>query len=78
MFSLGNANIYIIKKVLFRIACNTQIYIQEETKVCKQIDPWGGSYYVESLTKQIAERAIKYSETFTGCFFGLFSPMLRI
>ncbi len=40
-----------------RIARNTQIYIQEETKVCKQIDPWGGSYYVESLTKQIAERA---------------------
>jgi len=40
-----------------RIARNTQIYIQEETKVCKEIDPWGGSYYVESLTKQIAERA---------------------
>ena len=40
-----------------RIARNTQIYIQEETHVCKQIDPWGGSYYVESLTNEIAHRA---------------------
>ena len=40
-----------------RIARNTQIYIQEETKVCKEIDPWAGSYYVEKLTQQIAERA---------------------
>ncbi|MCQ2346017.1 MAG: methylmalonyl-CoA mutase [Paludibacteraceae bacterium] len=40
-----------------RIARNTQIYIQEETKVCKQIDPWAGSYYVESLTKEIADKA---------------------
>jgi len=40
-----------------RIARNTQIYIQEETKVCKQIDPWAGSYYVESLTKQIMDKA---------------------
>ncbi|MBD5194983.1 MAG: methylmalonyl-CoA mutase [Bacteroides sp.] len=40
-----------------RIARNTQIYIQEETYVCKQIDPWGGSYYVESLTNEIAHRA---------------------
>ena len=40
-----------------RIARNTQIYIQEETKVCKQIDPWAGSYYVEKLTQEIAERA---------------------
>ena len=40
-----------------RIARNTQIYIQEETYVCKQVDPWGGSYYVESLTRDIAERA---------------------
>jgi len=40
-----------------RIARNTQIYIQEETKVCKEIDPWAGSYYVESLTKQIADKA---------------------
>ena len=40
-----------------RIARNTQIYIQEETKVCKQIDPWGGSYYVEALTKEIMDKA---------------------
>ncbi len=40
-----------------RIARNTQIYIQEETKICKEIDPWAGSYYVESLTKEIAEKA---------------------
>ncbi|MCM1034619.1 MAG: methylmalonyl-CoA mutase [Paludibacter sp.] len=40
-----------------RIARNTQIYIQEETKVCKQIDPWAGSYYVEALTQEIAEKA---------------------
>ena len=40
-----------------RIARNTQIYIQEETNVCRVVDPWAGSYYVESLTKEIAERA---------------------
>ncbi len=40
-----------------RIARNTQIYIQEETNVCKQVDPWGGSYYVEALTNEIAHRA---------------------
>jgi methylmalonyl-CoA mutase len=40
-----------------RIARNTQIYIQEETHVCKVIDPWAGSYYVESLTHEIARRA---------------------
>ena len=40
-----------------RIARNTQIYIQEETKICKEIDPWAGSYYVEFLTKQIADKA---------------------
>ena len=40
-----------------RIARNTQIYIQEETKVCKEIDPWAGSYYVESLTKEIMDKA---------------------
>lgn len=40
-----------------RIARNTQIFIQEETKICKQIDPWAGSYYVESLTKEIADKA---------------------
>ncbi len=40
-----------------RIARNTQIYIQEETKVCKSVDPWAGSYYVESLTHEIAQKA---------------------
>ena len=40
-----------------RIARNTQIYIQEETNICRTVDPWAGSYYIESLTKEIAERA---------------------
>ena len=40
-----------------RIARNTQIYIQNETKVCKEIDPWAGSYYVESLTKELVDKA---------------------
>jgi methylmalonyl-CoA mutase len=39
------------------IARNTQIYLQGETNICRQIDPWGGSYYVESLTHEIAHRA---------------------
>ena len=40
-----------------RIARNTQIYIQEETKICKEIDPWAGSYYVETLTNELAHKA---------------------
>ncbi|OYU80521.1 MAG: methylmalonyl-CoA mutase [Flavobacterium sp. BFFFF1] len=40
-----------------RIARNTQIYLQEETKITKTVDPWAGSYYVESLTSEIAEKA---------------------
>ncbi len=40
-----------------RIARNTQIYIQEETNVCRSIDPWAGSYYIESLTKELADKA---------------------
>jgi methylmalonyl-CoA mutase len=40
-----------------RIARNTQIYIQEETQVCRAIDPWAGSYYVETLTHEIARKA---------------------
>ncbi len=39
-----------------RIARNTQIYIQQETLVTKQIDPWGGSYYVENLTDMLVKR----------------------
>ena len=41
-----------------RIARNTQLYIQDETKVCKVIDPWGGSYYVEALTNELVRRAL--------------------
>lgn len=40
-----------------RIARNTQIYLQGETSICKSIDPWGGSYYVEWLTDQLRKRA---------------------
>lgn len=40
-----------------RIARNTQIYLQEETEICREVDPWAGSYYVESLTQEIAEKA---------------------
>ena len=40
-----------------RIARNTQIYIQNETEVCRHVDPWAGSYYVENLTNEIAHKA---------------------
>lgn len=40
-----------------RIARETQIYLQEETKITKTVDPWAGSYYVETLTQQIAHKA---------------------
>jgi methylmalonyl-CoA mutase len=40
-----------------RIARNTQIYLQEETNICRAVDPWAGSYYVETLTDEIAHRA---------------------
>ena len=52
-----------------RIARNTQIYIQEETLVCKEIDPWAGSYYVESLTNELMHKAwahIKEVESMGG------------
>jgi methylmalonyl-CoA mutase len=45
-----------------RIARNTQIYIQKETEICRTVDPWGGSYYVEWLTNEIAEKAWKLIE----------------
>jgi len=45
-----------------RIARNTQIYLQEETKITKTVDPWAGSYYVESLTNEIIEKAWKLIE----------------
>ena len=40
-----------------RIARNTQLYIQEETNVCRSIDPWAGSYYIEALTNELAQKA---------------------
>ena len=45
-----------------RIARNTQIFLQEETKITKTVDPWAGSYYVESLTNEIAQSAWKLIE----------------
>ena len=43
-----------------KIARDTQLIIQEELEVCKTIDPWGGSYYVEALTNQLIEKAMVY------------------
>ena len=40
-----------------RIARNTQIYLQEETDICRVVDPWAGSYYIETLTHELAHRA---------------------
>ena len=40
-----------------RIARNTQLYIQEETNGCRVVDPWAGSYYIETLTHELAHRA---------------------
>jgi len=40
-----------------RIARNTQLFLQSEAGTCKNIDPWGGSYFIESLTNQLADRA---------------------
>jgi methylmalonyl-CoA mutase len=40
-----------------RIARNTQLYIQQETEICRSVDPWAGSYYVEALTHEIAHKA---------------------
>jgi len=45
-----------------RIARNTQIYLQEETEICRSVDPWAGSYYVETLTHNLAECAWKLIE----------------
>ncbi len=45
-----------------RIARNTQIYLQHETDICRAIDPWGGSWYVESLTDAIAHKAWEHIE----------------
>ena len=40
-----------------RIARNTQLFLQDETGICRTVDPWGGSYFVESLTAELMERA---------------------
>ncbi len=40
-----------------RIARNTQLYLQDETKICRVVDPWGGSYYLESLTDALMKKA---------------------
>ena len=45
-----------------RIARNTQIYLQEETNICKVVDPWAGSYYVEKLTHELVEKAWAHIE----------------
>jgi methylmalonyl-CoA mutase len=66
-----------------RIARNTQIFLQEETKICKTVDPWAGSYYVESLTAEIIEKAwtlIEEVETLGGMTKAIEAgiPKLRI
>ncbi|AFD08093.1 methylmalonyl-CoA mutase [Solitalea canadensis] len=43
-----------------RIARNTQLYLQHETNICRVVDPWGGSYYVEYLTQELARKAWKH------------------
>lgn len=45
-----------------RIARNTQIYLQQETQICRTVDPWAGSYYVEYLTDQLIQKARKLIE----------------
>ncbi len=45
-----------------RIARNTQLYLQNETGICSVVDPWGGSYYVESLTDALVRRAWRHIE----------------
>nr|MBS0020275.1 methylmalonyl-CoA mutase [Gammaproteobacteria bacterium] len=49
-----------------RIARNTQLYLQDETGICKVIDPWGGSYYVEALTHEVAKRAWAHIQEVEG------------
>jgi methylmalonyl-CoA mutase len=49
-----------------RIARNTQIFLQEESGACRPIDPWGGSYYVERLTRELALRALAHIDEIEG------------
>ena len=43
-----------------KIARDTQVFLQEETDSCRVIDPWGGSYYMERLTNDLAEKAMQH------------------
>jgi methylmalonyl-CoA mutase len=66
-----------------RIARNTQIYLLEETQICRSVDPWAGSYYVETLTHEIAHKAwalIEEVETLGGMAKAIEtgSPKMRI
>lgn len=45
-----------------RIARNTQLHLQHETKITKTVDPWGGSYYLESLTNDLVDKAWTHIE----------------
>ena len=45
-----------------RIARNTQLYLQHETKITKTVDPWGGSYYLENLTNSLVKKAWAHIE----------------
>ena len=45
-----------------RIARNTQLYLQDETSICRVIDPWAGSYYVEALTRALMHKAWEHIE----------------
>jgi methylmalonyl-CoA mutase len=49
-----------------RIARNTQLYLQQETGITRSVDPWGGSYYVEKLTHDLAQRAWSLIEEVEG------------
>ncbi|MCB8968550.1 MAG: methylmalonyl-CoA mutase, partial [Ardenticatenaceae bacterium] len=49
-----------------RIARNTQLYLQHETGITRVVDPWGGSYYVETLTHELARRAWAHIEEVEG------------
>ena len=49
-----------------RIARNTQLLIQQETGICNVIDPWGGSYYVERLTHDLAAKALAHIDEVEG------------
>lgn len=49
-----------------RIARNTQIIIQEESHICKVVDPWGGSYFMESLTQDLAKKATEIMDEVTS------------